>query len=617
MGPMKACTTHRETGREPTRVLAVGRQFLALCLGLLPCAACEFDPEQVQVLRLENIRPVDSEGVYLNEELVVTFSADIDPTSVSSTSLRISNATGIEAQGRWDVTGRQLRFIPRPALSATLTDGGYLPGELYHLDLYGFPRLDGLRGVQGEPLWRSQRWSFTTADVGPGRRGFVFDDASPGIGATVSFPQSRFLHPGEPLLIECAEPIDPSTLRAADYRIERVQDGGVGLACGVTARFLVNHPEGSQGPLEPCAVIELMPNERLQPGSYVLSGKGVTLTDYGGNSVWPLGLKNRVHGFSVIKAPPTGPSGSGTESHYQLSFLDRTGFLSVAVPGTDGLAHWGDEGVLSVRYPKSCGDGSDGALDLSGIEQRRDLQATTLVVREHATLDLGADEGLRVLRAQGRIHIAGKVGRQLEAPSEPQLGPVLPSHPYVDGESLSSWLETARSEDWPWTVIIAGGDLVIDGDLVVNTPLLLVAGGWIRVEGRVDQPAGQLWLLSEGGGLRMDPTATIPELVLEAPEVNPLKKTLHLAAVSAALPTRVMSYRWLEPQVGGRRGAGRYEVSYLPAMGPVDRSRAVKHPRLLEDEGPVRVLLELFVPPGPVWDPPTVDFVTLRWTTGR
>jgi hypothetical protein len=27
--------------------------------------------------------------------------------------------------------------------------------------------------------------------------------------------------------------------------------------------------------------------------------------------------------------------------------------------------------------------------------------------------------------------------------------------------------------------------------------------------------------------------------------------------------------------------------------------------------------LELFVPPGPLWDPPSLDFVTLRWATGR
>ncbi|MDP6740686.1 MAG: hypothetical protein QF404_11820, partial [Planctomycetota bacterium] len=314
------------------------------------------------------------------------------------------------------------------------------------------------------------------------------------------------------------------------------------------------------------------------------------------------------------------PSGAGeleSQAHYQLSFLDRTEFLSVAVPGTDGLAHWSDGGVLSVRFPKAAGEGAHGALDLRGLEDRQDLQATTLSVAKGAQVDLGAGSGLRVLRAQGRVHIAGHLGRRISQTDEPRPGPAIPGHPYVDGESLSQWLERARAEDWPWTVLIAGGDLVIDGDLVVNTPLLLVAGGWIRVEGRVDQPPGQLWLLSEGGGLRMDPTATVPDLVIEAPDGNPLKQTLHLAAVSAPLPARVISYRWLEPLVGGRQGAGRYEVSYLPATGPVERGRAVKHPRLLEGEGPVRVLLELFVTPGPLWDPPSLDFVTLRWATDR
>ncbi|MBJ76304.1 MAG: hypothetical protein CMJ98_04725 [Planctomycetes bacterium] len=571
----------------------------------------------VEAVRLESIRPVEGEGVYLNEEIVLTFSQAIDPSSVASTSLRIVDDAGREAEGRWEVVGRQARFAPRPVLSGTLTDGGYLPGTVYSVDLGGFPRLDGLRGLKGEPLDRSWRWSFSTAEVGPGRRGFVFDDASPGTGAHVSLSNARPLHPGEALVLECNEPLDPSSLREEEFRIERVESGAAAFTCRVKARFLANHPEGSRGPLEPCAVIEFMPTERLEPGSYLLLGSGVTLTDYGGNPVWPAGLGRQPHAFGVRRPPPSGAGELESQAHYQLSFLDRTEFLSVAVPGTDGLAHWSDGGVLSVRFPKAAGEGAHGALDLRGLEDRHDLQATTLSVAKGAQVDLGAGPGLRVLRAQGRVHIAGHLGRRISQTDEPRPGPAIPGHPYVDGESLSQWLERARAEDWPWTVLIAGGDLVIDGDLVVNTPLLLVAGGWIRVEGRVDQPPGQLWLLSEGGGLRMDPTATVPDLVIEAPDGNPLKQTLHLAAVSAPLPARVISYRWLEPLVGGRQGAGRYEVSYLPATGPVERGRAVKHPRLLEGEGPVRVLLELFVTPGPLWDPPSLDFVTLRWATDR
>ncbi len=589
----------------------------ALWAGAILCAACGQAPVAVEAVRLESIRPVEGEGVYLNEEIVLTFSQAIDPSSVASTSLRIVDDAGREAEGRWEVVGRQARFAPRPVLSGTLTDGGYLPGTVYSVDLGGFPRLDGLRGLKGEPLDRSWRWSFSTAEVGPGRRGFVFDDASPGTGAHVSLSNARPLHPGEALVLECNEPLDPSSLREEEFRIERVESGAAAFTCRVKARFLANHPEGSRGPLEPCAVIEFMPTERLEPGSYLLLGSGVTLTDYGGNPVWPAGLGRQPHAFGVRRPPPSGAGELESQAHYQLSFLDRTEFLSVAVPGTDGLAHWSDGGVLSVRFPKAAGEGAHGALDLRGLEDRHDLQATTLSVAKGAQVDLGAGPGLRVLRAQGRVHIAGHLGRRISQTDEPRPGPAIPGHPYVDGESLSQWLERARAEDWPWTVLIAGGDLVIDGDLVVNTPLLLVAGGWIRVEGRVDQPPGQLWLLSEGGGIRMDPTATVPDLVIEAPDGNPLKQTLHLAAVSAPLPARVISYRWLEPLVGGRQGAGRYEVSYLPATGPVERGRAVKHPRLLEGEGPVRVLLELFVTPGPLWDPPSLDFVTLRWATDR
>jgi hypothetical protein len=40
---------------------------------------------------------------------------------------------------------------------------------------------------------------------------------------------------------------------------------------------------------------------------------------------------------------------------------------------------------------------------------------------------------------------------------------------------------------------------------------------------------------------------------------------------------------------------------------------AVDHPRLLRDARQLRLLLELTVEPGEIWDPPSIDYVELRW----
>ncbi len=587
-----------------------GVGVLGMALGLGACGTSESVPVPLLLLDLQ---PADGRGVYLNEELVLTFSSALDPASITSTSLRITDTEGGQAVGRWDVMGRQARFVPSPVLSANLSDGGYRPDMEYRLDVVGFPRLDGLRSVRGEPLAQCFTWAFSTAAVGPGRRGFVFDDASPGVGALVGLDDQRHIQPGEPLLLECSEPLDPSSLRESEFRIQRFGGSEESRSCGVRSRFLANHPEGSLGLLQPHAVIELMPEERLEPGKYILEAAGVTLTDYGGNPVWPSASRLRSMPFQVRRASPTGPTGAESKSIVQLSFSDREGFVSVPVPGSDGLAHWGDGGALGVRYPLAAGTGELGALALVGIEARRDVHTTALRVPSGRTLDLGPGRGLRVLRSQGRMEIAGRLDRQCEYLEGEPVGAERANHPYVKGESVGEWLARARAEGWDFTVLVAGGDLVISGELVVNTPLLLVAGGWIRVEGRIDQPPRQLWLLKEGGGLRMDPTASVPDMRFERPTRNPLTTTLHLAAVTTPVPALVSSYHWLDAEVGARRGAGSFEVSYLPAEGPIDRARAVQHPRLLEGEGQVRVLLDLYVPPGELWDPPSIDFVNLFW----
>ena len=579
-----------------------------LCLTTLAGSACSSEAGGVELLRLEGFRPEERTAVALNEELVLAFSERVDPASLTARNLFVETKQGERARGEWTVVKRQVRFQPAPVLARDLSDGGFQPGRDYVLTVLGFPRVDGVRSLDGAPLDRCWRIGFRTVALDGGAA--VLVDESPGEVRRVRFPQRERdvlkIAPLEPIEIWCEEPLDPSSWNDDDFFILAQGRGPLEEVreIAVVGRFRANHPEDSfNDPLKPCAVIELVPTEALSPDrEYSLRGRRpISLTDFHGSPV------SRFQSLVLdieVESPREGTSGQVT-----LHFLDRTGFTPTDIPWADGLAHWGETGRLAVRYPAAAGDGAHGAVVLSGADPRTDVRATRLVVPAGEQARLPPGPGLRILRSQGRLTVAGELVREsgvAEAGFE--------DHPFHPGETLSLWLERVLREGRDWTVLVAGGDLCITGAVVTDTPLLLVAGGWIRIDGDVRQAPGQLWLLPDGGGAP-DPSATVPkELVLDPPAVNPLVEELRYAVVTSALPSHVQDYRWVSMEVGAREGAGELRVRLLSPQDPLDPEVAVDHPGLLE--GQLRVLLELVVRPGPVWDPPSVDHVILRWDPG-
>ncbi len=588
------------------------RTLIALISCLGACADSGPDPRR---MTLEGIRPRDPQGLYLNEEIVLTFSSPVDATSVSEASLAIAAEDGTRARGEWIVSGQVVRFVPAPVLTPDLTDGGYRPGTRYQLQARGFPSLDGLRAQGGAPLERGFRWAFETVAIGEGRHGPVFDDVSPDRARplVVDPRELRSLSPWQPLLLRCAEPLDPSTLRGEDFRLRSLargepQESRIPLA----ASLRENHPE-DRHPEQHACTIELIPLEALTPGRYELTLdriRNLALTDFHGNPV-PVPWRSARVEVIVVKPPRDGAR------RPRFSFLDATDRSTVEVPWADGLARWEGTGAVEVRYPAAAGDGSDQEQDdeflsLRGTQTDSDQHGISVHVPPDAQARFAPGHGLRVLRAQRRLAIEGELTRTI-GDDAPRVGPANPDRPFAEGETLSEALERAAREGWDWTILIAGGDLSITGRLQVDTPLLLVAGGRIRASGDVRHEPLQLWLLGEGGGPKLDPAASFPDLVMDPPRLNPLVEPLHLAVVSSPVPSRVQRYRWRTVGADGHHGGGRWSVGFLPSTGPVTREEVASHPALLEENGPVRVLVELQVFPGGTWDPPFVDFVDLDW----
>lgn len=598
-----------------------------LARALLACAllGCAPDVPAPKPLVLEQVRPREGRRLLLNEPIRLVFSTALDPISVTRDSVSLVGESGLAAPGRWIVKERELLFLPRPVLAPTLQDGGYSPNGRYVLHLRGFPHVNGLRSLEGEPLVQTYQRHFQVTAVDGENAPFL--DESPFRAEKVRLGALLGQVPvieGEPLRLVCLEPLDPSTLDASQFWIDRevqrseadeqgretlVRERERGYS-KVTARLVRNNPPGTRGQFEPCAVIELTPTRTLigEPGvSFILmSSPQVTLADFAGNPAWPRTQLSRRASFRVEPRRPTGAKS------LRLEFLDREGFTSTRLAWVDGTAHWGD-GRIQVHYPAAAGDGHEGAVELDGPLQTTDLHAHRLRIPAAASVQLASGPGLRVLRAQGLLHVQGKLLRKDTGGSLDAV-PFEETQPGTSSGSLSAFLAQAARDDRSWTVLVAGGDIWIEGEIDVDTPLILAAGGRVRINGRVRYPDFEFFKVGEGGGIGLSKPLRPLALVLDPPVSNPLWAPITLAVLSSPLPRRAReTYLWRELQVGMEQGSGRARVRFLGAEQALDQALFVDHPVQLPTDQALRLLVELQLLPGEVWDPPLVDFVSISW----
>jgi len=601
-------------------------------------------------MTLVGFKPEVTARVFLNEDLEFLFSHEIDPATVTQDTFRVVDEEGGVASGRWEASGRTLVFYPAPILQADYSGGGYRPGTRYRAELIGFPSLSGIASVEGWPLDRSRALHFETVGLDD-ESGALFDDASPGGAASVviqtdmSRPNTGplLLEPDDAIYLTCDEPLDPATLRAEDYWIRSVSSSDI---VPLNARFLTNHDEGEVPGGEPAAVIELVATRHLPPGPYMLrSTADVAIRDLGGNALWrperlPIAEQLEVVAYSEV--------GAGAErDELSIEFVKEDSHLLTLLraPEADGTLSWRG-GRASIRYPRAAGDGSNGNQVLTSgwpgegwSAESLDLNSVKLWVPSTESVSI-EQSGLVILRAQGQCLIEGALRRSTPAPGSPEVTQDL-NIVGADGPiHLSEWLEEVREDGRHWTVLVVGGDLIVGAgaEIDVDTPLLIVVGGRIRVSSRASITAPRKRRLLTGGGVSRDPdealyylgqtgrpTGTFElanRLEIDEPLSNPLREPLRVSVLTSPLPKRLERVRWRSFRSVAHQGtaigdSGGAFVRFLPVDEPPSREAAVDDPRELDGTGRVRIWIELELPassPGnEAWDPPWVDAIHLGW----
>lgn len=601
--------------RAALRELSSRAMSLKSWLGLLLLAgtnvACGDDLAH-RTLRLIEFRQRDSSSVALNEELVFYFSEDLDRTSITSDSLRFLDPEGAEVAGERVVRGSTLSFKPELPCASDLSDGGLRPGTSYRVVLGGFPRLDGIRSQAGELLSASLVLDFRTASIGSSP---LFLD--PFLGPFPLFPLGMRSLPIEIeqgfIVLEHREALDPSSVPACRFALSHYLPGAdVPQLVPTQLHLIRNKRNQALLLLEPLGAGGIV--QRLQPGRYYLEMPGRELRTLGGRVVEP--------GWKLLEFVVRRP-------RIEVDFGSGRGLASELPPGCDGTASWSEGGGgLRVRYPAAAGIGAEGPVELRQAPAASDLHSTRLTIPEDATVDLAAHVGPAVLRSQTSLDVRGRLTRtgqglrhdplvldpleeELERAALAPESAWAPLTPFL-ARMLDDSQSRARERE-PWTVLIAGGDILVPegGSIEVDGPLLLVAGGWIRVEGSV-VARGDIWRSSGGGGGVVSHASNRPlPLLLDAPTTNPLRAPLVLGALTTALPWSPRDGDW-KTQLSGLEGAGRIAVEFLQEA-PGGQSRLLDDPGELV-AGPVRVLvrLELGAGHGEPWEPPYLERLRLE-----
>jgi hypothetical protein len=226
--------------------------------------------------------------VRLNERLILTFTHEVDRSSLSPAAARIIDDSGLPAEGKWEVRGKEVHFLPRLPRHADGSDAGLSPGRPYRVEFAGFPAVSALRSTGGLLLAQAFSRSFNTVstDVEELDR---FVDPAPESGPALVAVGGKALHtldmagvdvaPGEELALAFSEPIYPPSIFRGDSELHIIDlEGTVDLDSNTL------HLECRSG--EDLRTVRVKPSDGFQAGrKYKLFRSYLAFTDFGGNPI--------------------------------------------------------------------------------------------------------------------------------------------------------------------------------------------------------------------------------------------------------------------------------------------------------------------------------------------
>lgn len=300
-------------------------------------------------------------------------------------------------------------------------------------------------------------------------------------------------------------------------------------------------------------------------------------------------------------------SGSEVSSEFLESFLKPDMRSLEALDELDGTADWSNTGRVEVHWPAAAGSGIDGVVELAAHESRADIEATRVHVAEGIQCELDPGPGPCVVRAQGKLWIQGTLARRGVLSADANLvaaGDVLSGN-----GTLTSCLESIQRSGVPMTILIAGGDLVIDGRVRCSGVLVLVAGGRIRAAHADSVSADRLYVLGDGSvenHAHNEPGHPL-HLELDPPTSNVLLAPLRLGVMSSPIPPEGRAVRWHVGTQVVSSEPGLVRVRYVGERANAADGRReviVDDPVALTDCPTLRLRIELWVPSALGWRPP-------------
>jgi hypothetical protein len=420
--------------------------------------------------------------LFLNQDVTVYFSEPVDPLSVTADTFRIVDQSGLGVDGRLRVGTRSITFEPIPPVKASLDDGSLRPGRDYVLEVAGLPLWNAVRSTNGQRLERGFSLRLRTVAADPRAEGFSSPFLPVGTGVEAFAVQGghglRVAADTGRLRLQFNLPVLPTSASPDAVQVWRLYPGRAEPELLAVSEVTAVAEAPGHAPYGSVVEVRITPGV-LRPADLVYvtfpRDGAAQFRDYLG---WPLAATDAVLSFSVQpgdrvrllqlggREPWHFEPGSGELIPFAAREDGRAEPLCHrdAGSGAFGVFRPSRDVVLTPHEPVDRGDGTrvvsaDGDFPFQAIDVP---DGVTVVVRSPTPV---------TLRARGGIRIRGRL--VLDVPTV--------EHRWAQGASVP-----------------------IEG-LLAGAPCALVAGGDVRVEGRVEladpRAEGTALTIVAGGGL--------------------------------------------------------------------------------------------------------------------